>query len=427
MRAWIRGAAGAVVLLAVAGGLDGADAQIWKKLKEKAEERIEQRTDQALDAVVDRADAAVVCVVTDPECVAAAQEEGKEVRYTDEAGNDVPPPPAETVASASAVAALNDRAWENYDFVPGERVLFYDDFAAERVGNFPRGLEFVSGMMQVVELQGRHWLRVENEGTFAIPLPEALPERFTVEFDATLPFYGLHLYTERRDGFWSTGDGAYVLLSATDVGLYGAGDQPLTVVSPSRALGSGADEEIRVRVRLHVDGRYVKLYLDEKRVANVPAMELARSDRLYFDVRAASETGTPIVLTDFAVNAGGRPMYEALMADGRVATRGILFDTGADRIRPESTPTLREIGGMLRDHPELRLRIEGHTDDTGDDAANLRLSAARAAAVKAFLVDGFGIAADRLVTEGLGETRPAVSNGTPEGRQQNRRVELVKM
>jgi outer membrane protein OmpA-like peptidoglycan-associated protein len=124
---------------------------------------------------------------------------------------------------------------------------------------------------------------------------------------------------------------------------------------------------------------------------------------------------------------GGKRLYDALAADGRVATQGILFDTGSDRIRPESTPTLREIGTMLTEHADLRLAIEGHTDNVGNAASNQSLSEKRAAAVAQYLASAHGIDASRVVAKGLGDTKPAAANTTPEGRQTNRRVELVKM
>ena len=80
---------------------------------------------------------------------------------------------------------------------------------------------------------------------------------------------------------------------------------------------------------------------------------------------------------------------------------------------------------MLKEHADLKLVIEGHTDNVGDAAANQALSEKRAAAVKAYLV-GKGVDASRLESKGLGATKPKVSNDTPEGRQTNRRVELVK-
>ena len=119
-------------------------------------------------------------------------------------------------------------------------------------------------------------------------------------------------------------------------------------------------------------------------------------------------------------------MYDAIRSEGRVATQGIFFDTGSDRIRPESTPTLREIGDMLKEHADLKLVVEGHTDNTGNAAANQSLSEKRAQAIVAYLKSSGGVAADRLQAKGLGQTRPASTNDTVEGRQQNRRVELVK-
>ena len=110
-----------------------------------------------------------------------------------------------------------------------------------------------------------------------------------------------------------------------------------------------------------------------------------------------------------------------------MATQGIYFDTGSDRIRPESSPTLKEMGTMLKDHPELKLVIEGHTDNVGKPDANQTLSEKRANAVRQFLVNSYQIEGGRLQAKGLGETKPVASNDSPEGRQSNRRVELAKM
>jgi len=81
---------------------------------------------------------------------------------------------------------------------------------------------------------------------------------------------------------------------------------------------------------------------------------------------------------------------------------------------------------MLKEHPELKLVIEGHTDDVGKPDANQGLSEKRANAVRQYLVDTHQIEGARLQAKGLGQTKPVGSNETPEGRQNNRRVELVK-
>jgi len=95
-------------------------------------------------------------------------------------------------------------------------------------------------------------------------------------------------------------------------------------------------------------------------------------------------------------------------------------------VRPESSPTLKEIAQMLTEHPDLTLTIEGHTDNVGSAQANHELSHKRAAAVKAALVSTYSIDAARLTSTGFGDKKPIAKNDTPEGRQQNRRVELVK-
>ena len=111
---------------------------------------------------------------------------------------------------------------------------------------------------------------------------------------------------------------------------------------------------------------------------------------------------------------------------GSVALHDILFDTGTARLRPDTTAALAAVGDLLKAAPGLRIEIQGHTDNVGQPAANLQLSKDRAAAVKAHLVQTFGIAAARIDTTGFGDTKPVADNTSDQGRALNRRVELVK-
>lgn len=117
-------------------------------------------------------------------------------------------------------------------------------------------------------------------------------------------------------------------------------------------------------------------------------------------------------------------MLQALNRDGRV-TLYIHFDTGKSDIKTESKEIIDEITVMLRNTPALRLTVEGHTDNVGDDAANKALSERRAASVVQALIAG-GIDPSRLNAVGFGATRPIADNATEEGRSQNRRVEMVR-
>ncbi len=107
-----------------------------------------------------------------------------------------------------------------------------------------------------------------------------------------------------------------------------------------------------------------------------------------------------------------------------VVLRNVFFDTGSDELRPESEQELKRLYRMLADNPELRIQVNGHTDNVGQPKDNQQLSEARAKAVYEFLVDR-GIDAERLQYRGYGEEKPIASNETPNGRQQNRRTEFV--
>jgi outer membrane protein OmpA-like peptidoglycan-associated protein len=110
---------------------------------------------------------------------------------------------------------------------------------------------------------------------------------------------------------------------------------------------------------------------------------------------------------------------------GHVAVYGIHFDTGKATILPDSEPILAQIKQLLEQRPDLKLRVEGHTDNVGSRAANQKLSDQRAAAVVSWLV-AHGVDKSRLAAQGFADTKPVGDNSSEEGRAQNRRVELVK-
>ncbi|MBP8066454.1 MAG: OmpA family protein, partial [Flavobacterium sp.] len=101
----------------------------------------------------------------------------------------------------------------------------------------------------------------------------------------------------------------------------------------------------------------------------------------------------------------------------------ILFNSGKSSFQKQTFPVLQSIVVILKEYPTSKFHIEGHTDSDGSDAFNLKLSKERAAAVKNYLVEN-GVAADRLTSEGYGESKPIASNKTAKGKAQNRRVEV---
>ena len=406
-----------------------ANAQLTKRLKRAAESAVAGEAERQVDRLLRNA---IRCLVDDPICAERAKADGKDVVFVDDTGDVITDEEGapitdrdKAIAAAPPAPAPGEGAWANYDFVPGDEIVFYDDFSADDVGDFPRRFELVAGNWDVVEWEGGRYLRATGSGAVAVPLPRTMPERFTIEFPVSLRHGNASVrVTSGRafDARPATYKGSAVSVLATRAGLQPVGAGPNTMAPIEHRF----ERDGLAALRIMADGDHMKVYLDQKRVTNAPNAVFPRSDTLFLSASWAGEE-RPILIGPIRVAGGGRDLYDRLERDGRVATHGVLFATGSDRIRPESTPTLKEIGTMLQQHPELRLGIEGHTDDQGEDADNQDLSERRAASVVGFLVAEYGIDAARLEPAGFGESRPVADNATVEGRQQNRRVELVRL
>jgi outer membrane protein OmpA-like peptidoglycan-associated protein len=404
-----------LLLLTLAGAHMPAQAQFsdfGKKLKQKAEQKIEQRVDRKTDQAMEKGLDKVECAATDPECFEKAKAEGKEVTTVDA-------PATSSAAKTSKPAPLKpgQGAWANYDFKPGDRILFADDFSKDEVGDFPRRFEFKAGQMEIVEWNDGRWLRAA-QGKFWIPLSETLPERYTVEFDLAGNGNAMVITFDGKDDNQTA--------ARMEFGEY-FGRLRSGEIDAQGEFGAGIKTgEKPIHVAISVDGQHVKAYANEKRVFNAPNGNVGRSNKIFINMNGWT-ADMPRMIANVRIAAGGKKLYDALSEKGRVATQGVLFDTGSDRIRPESTPTLKEIGAMLKEHADLKLMIEGHTDNVGAAASNQSLSEKRAEAVRQHLISTYGVDASRLQSKGFGPSKPSTGNDTPEGRQQNRRVELVKI
>ena len=141
----------------------------------------------------------------------------------------------------------------------------------------------------------------------------------------------------------------------------------------------------------------------------------------------AEAPGYEQAVTSEVITAGEKNRVEiGMVKKGMVITiKGIKFDFNKATIKPESYPILDKAAKILKTHPTIRVEIQGHTDSVGSDAYNLKLSDARANAVRDYLIKNHSIDASRLLARGYGERRPVASNKTAEGRAQNRRVDFA--
>ena len=350
-----------------------------------------------------------------------------------------------TVKGTSDSAATIEEAeavYSKYDFVPGDKTIFFDDFSDTDVGEFPRKWHLNGPRargnvsIEVVEYQGKRFLRNvpsqkgqrQNDSTQYIRLNQKgdLPEKFTVEFDAVFSNaivskakfqneYYLYLINEKS---------GYLGLNRKALGRLIFSGKENDSFNTTTNLDT-QDEKIH-RISVSVNGSFVKGYVDNIRVINDP--DGIKRPVTLIGLGMGNRSGymtDKVMVTNFRLAEGGKDVKSALDTDGRIVTHGILFDTGKDSLKPESLPTLKRILALLNDDPGLKFSIEGHTDSQGNSAINQPLSERRSAAVKNWLA-GKGIDSSRLKNEGFGDSRPIDTNKTPEGRANNRRVEFVK-
>lgn len=337
-----------------------------------------------------------------------------------------------SVALLTGVPQAQDKIWENYDFVPGSKILFFTDFSDDKVGNFARGLKHKSGPVEVVERGGIKVLRATGPAEFLIPLGKRLPDKFTLEIDVIgpQPKDGEHdphamLTFEGSEEETASPQSASVVWMTSVAWIAGGGQEsPSSNVNVPDSLRDSLRGKV-AHLRVLMDGTYFKMFVNERRLYNLPELVFRRDPIIRVALNASEDE--VVYLTSVRVAESETDvLYDALVAKGRWVTQGILFATGKADVQPESRPVLKEIAAALKAHGDLRILIEGHTDNVGSPATNLTLSDARAAAVKAALVAEHGADGSRITTKGLGDTKPSVPNTTVAGRAQNRRVEIVK-
>ncbi len=317
------------------------------------------------------------------------------------------------------------KAYNNYDFVPGNKILFEDDFRNDQDGEFPSHWNLEGGQGVVN--------KVEDDEVFAITKYYSLyspniknkiylPAQYTIEFDTWLDAaYDSNegIYIEFRKGKERIG-GIYT--SHSDFRCEFGGNK-LQGDLPAAIGGDGYHNKWH-HIAIAVKDGQIKVYCDQYRVLVVPNSNLKATN---LAIGGNASEGIAMLFKNFRLaEGGGMNMLGKKFTDTKIVTHGINFDYNKATIKPESMGTLNGIVQILKDNPEIKFEIGGYTDADGDDADYLKLSQQRADAVKIKLIS-MGIDAARLTSKGYGETKPIAVNTTSEGKANNRRVEFVKL
>jgi outer membrane protein OmpA-like peptidoglycan-associated protein len=334
-------------------------------------------------------------------------------------------------ATASATAGVQKPAAEasaqpemtalKSTFIPGEKTLFFDDFTDMAPDDAPPHFKVRGAAPQLMAGGGIRQLAVTQRGSL-FPNLTGLPANFTYEAEVKTSSQG-------------RADSTLILSSKGKQILHWwltAGTNQLDLVvslrSPHQELGRkrvAMNWNEPVKLALWVQNGRMRSFVNGEKLLDFNQVDMPPIDSTEL-AHGFLGTGPSFAYRTVRFAESTPDFSQVISSSGRYVTHGILFDTDSDRLKLESAPVIQSIARGLETNPNLRLLIEGHTDSVGNAAHNLDLSKRRAEAVKSVLVAQFNVETLRLTTAGLGSTKPIDSNDTPQGRAQNRRVELVK-
>lgn len=401
------------MLFAICSVTHAQFGNVLEKAKKKAEEKVNQKKPESQKP-------------TDPE-----------------KGSEAGKPADQALQKEPNQESVSIKAYTKYDFVPGEKIVVYDDLSQDAVGDFPdKWNTNASAEIVTIESLTGKWLKLSKQGVFVPTYIDTLPDNFTFEFDLLCDNPGKvwKLYTSllmlpdrNRIEQWQGVDNRFTFtvapypdgnsLSSVESRKDGAYES-----SPNTGTKQFSDKATPVHVAMWRQKERLRIYFNQEKVWDLPKAlsQNTRYNSIVYWLQGGVDNGN-YYLTNLRLAVGSPDTRNKILTQKKWVTHGILFDVNSANIRAESYGTLKEMANVLKENADLKVKIVGHTDSDGSDAANLDLSKRRAAAVKTMLGSEFGIDESRMETDGKGESEPIDQNDTAAGKANNRRVEFIRI
>jgi outer membrane protein OmpA-like peptidoglycan-associated protein len=346
---------------------------------------------------------------------------------------------ANTDSKSATQEQQSMQSFSTYDFVPGDKVILFDDFSQDAIGDFPAlWTANAAGEINTLNIAPGKWLNLNStDGNYFLLKSIDFPKNFIIEFDivpkktggriaAGLILYGEEKSKEMDNSPHPGNSGIIISIEKERWNTMGYKTSENTAITGSSTVNPVEVEKVN-HVIIWVQNRRFRIYHKQAKVLDMPTnvFDGTKFNRLCFRLSRGASCGSYI--SNIRITDASPDMRSKLLTDGKLVTYGIYFDVNKDVVKPESYGTLKGIADILKENTDVKVKIVGHTDSDGPDAANMDLSKRRGASVKDALVKDFGIDASRLQSDGMGETQPISSNDTPVNKALNRRVELIKL
>lgn len=422
-----------------------SNAQLLKKLKDKAVSKTEQKAEAKVDHKIDAAvDSVMDGNIHFPKNKKASQNDSlKDITLSAKNENE------RRVDYEKGYVT-------KFDFIPGEKIIFFEDFSNESIGDFPSNWN-TTGSGEIVTLNGLEgkWLLMQSQSNYTLNHLIDLPENATIQFDLTVsipfewrnePIYFALADVKNPNNYMSTShyslngnDNIVFWLNLhpgnTDSNAYGG--YMLYNTSTTNLVNEKLDlkkyfmptkDNQPLKVSIWKQKQRIRVYLNENKTLDLPKIlpSEMKVNALVWNTLSL-QGDNKYFISNIRVAAGNPDTRNKLISDGKLVSSGIQFGINSNVIKPESYGILKEIAEVLKENKTMNINIVGHTDDDGDEVSNLTLSQKRAIAVKTMLSQEFGIDALRMETDGKGEKEPILPNTSAINKASNRRVEFIRI
>ena len=340
---------------------NNSSGQLLEKIKNKAKGRADQKVDQTIEKGMDEAEG--------KNKKAKSEEQAEVKEKNDEAG---------TKTNSQGL-----KAYSKYDFVPGDKIVYAEDFSQDAIGEFPLKWN-TNGTGEIVTLEGipGKWLKITESTKYESAYNNKLPENYTIEFDVlvefkddqSVPYVKIQLEADKVDQYPNPPVVEISLAPNGGINVEGSGDgiyyetrneKNYTTFEGKKQLfhtfSANNHKNIPVHVSLWIQKQRIRVWINQDKLYDLPKGIAENMNVKKLSFETTNYGGPPANYSYFISNikiAEALPDTRSkLITEGKWSTTGILFDVNSDKIKPSSYGTLKQIAATLSENPDLKIKI----------------------------------------------------------------------